>query len=86
MNPIAVAGVLAMALLAGWLAARLLFGKGFGVIANVLVGLMGGLLGGMAVDRWLPAIDAGLVGDLFAAFLGALALLAVLGVVRKVAA
>lgn len=34
-------------LMAGWLAGKLMRGRGYGVIADILLGLVGGLIGGV---------------------------------------
>ncbi len=34
-------------LMAGWLAGKLMRGRGYGVIADILLGLVGGLIGGI---------------------------------------
>jgi uncharacterized membrane protein YeaQ/YmgE (transglycosylase-associated protein family) len=67
--------------IAGWAAGRIMRGRGFGVVVNVLLGIAGGLLGG-----WLAAI-AGIAGegwtaDIVTAMLGAVVLLAVLDLIR----
>ena len=38
-------------LVAGWLAGKLVRGKGYGVIADILLGLIGGIVGG-----WIFAV------------------------------
>lgn len=86
MTPVAIAGIVLMGFLAGWLASKVVLGRGFGLVGNLLIGLMGGLLGGMALDHVWPSLDTGLVGDLLVAFVGATALVTVAGVLRKVAA
>ncbi len=62
-------------LLAGWLAGKVTHGKGFGCLADILLGLVGSLLGG-----WLFSImgiwGGGFVYSLAAATVGAVALVA----------
>jgi uncharacterized membrane protein YeaQ/YmgE (transglycosylase-associated protein family) len=41
-------GVLLVGLIAGWLAGKLMHGRGFGVIADILLGLVGAVVG-----QWL---------------------------------
>lgn len=41
-------GVIIVGLLAGWLAGKLIHGRGFGIIADIALGLVGAVIG-----RWL---------------------------------
>ena len=86
MTPVAIGGILLMGLLSGWLASLLLFGRGHGLVGNVLVGLMGGVVGGFGFEALDLDLELGLVGMLVVAFAGSLALLSVVGVLRKIAA
>jgi uncharacterized membrane protein YeaQ/YmgE (transglycosylase-associated protein family) len=60
-------------LIAGWLAGKLVRGRGYGVIADVLLGLLGGVVGG-----WIFAVFGVHAHHLFSAIvvstLGATAL------------
>lgn len=69
-------------LVAGWLAGKLMGGRGFGCVGNVVVGIIGALLGGWLASRFLdldvtginlPSIIIAVVGALI--FLGILRLL-----------
>ncbi len=77
-------GILAfvlIGLLAGWLAGRIMKGRGFGVLGNLVVGVLGAVVGG-----WLFSIlglhGAGFIGSVITATAGAVALLFVVGLVR----
>lgn len=69
--------------IAGFLASKVLTGKGMGILGDIVVGILGAFLGG-----WLASI-AGLsvssgtftVGGIVAAFVGAVILLAAFGAV-----
>jgi uncharacterized membrane protein YeaQ/YmgE (transglycosylase-associated protein family) len=68
---------------AGWLAGQIMKGKGFGLPGNIIVGVLGAILGG-----WLfgvLGISAGgeLIGSLVTAFVGAVALLFIVGLMTK---
>ena len=69
-------GWLLVGLIAGWLAGKVSRGRGFGCIANVLLGLVGAVLG-----RWifsqLGIVRFGFIYSLAAATLGAVILVAV---------
>jgi uncharacterized membrane protein YeaQ/YmgE (transglycosylase-associated protein family) len=69
-------GWIIIGLIAGWLSGVIARGRGFGIIADVLLGLVGGVIGG-----WLFGLLGihfyGLVGSLAAATAGALILVGV---------
>jgi uncharacterized membrane protein YeaQ/YmgE (transglycosylase-associated protein family) len=68
--------------IAGWLAGKLIKGGGFGLVVNVLVGIVGAVIGGWIFGlAGIPA--AGIVGSLASATVGAIVLLAVVGLFRK---
>ena len=63
-------------LLAGWIAGKVSRGRGFGCIANILIGLIGAVLGGwifttLGIERF------GFIYSLAAATLGAVILVAI---------
>ena len=64
--------------LAGWLAGQLLRGRGYGCIGNVVVGVIGAVTGGWLFQ--VTGVEAlpGVLGSLFTAVIGAVALIAVL--------
>jgi uncharacterized membrane protein YeaQ/YmgE (transglycosylase-associated protein family) len=63
-------------LLAGWLAGKVSRGRGFGCIANILLGLVGAVLGGWIFTQ-LGIVRFGFVYSLAAATLGAVILVAI---------
>jgi uncharacterized membrane protein YeaQ/YmgE (transglycosylase-associated protein family) len=74
---------LLISLAAGWLAALLVRGTGFGLIGDTLLGVIGGLIG-----NWLFGVlglhaAAGKLGSFIAATAGAAALLAVLRLIKR---
>lgn len=68
--------------LAGWLAGTVMKGRGFGVLGNIVVGIVGGVLGGF-IFGLLGLAATGLIGSLVTAFVGAVALLALVGALKK---
>mgnify|MGYP001240256999 CR=1 FL=1 len=68
--------------LAGWLAGVVMKGRGFGVLVNIVVGVIGAFFGG-----WLlPRLGVGLGGDIglfLTAFIGAVILLAIIGLIKR---
>ena len=67
---------LLIGLVAGWLAGKISRGRGFGCIANVLLGLVGAVLGGWIFTR-LGVFGGGFIYGLAAATLGAVILVAI---------
>jgi uncharacterized membrane protein YeaQ/YmgE (transglycosylase-associated protein family) len=68
--------------LAGWLAGVVMKGRGFGLIVNLVVGVLGSLLGGWLLP--LLGVSFGGKSGVFAtAFLGAIVLLALVGLIKK---
>jgi uncharacterized membrane protein YeaQ/YmgE (transglycosylase-associated protein family) len=73
---------LLIGLVAGWLAGHLVKGRGFGWVANLVVGVIGALIGGFIFGQ-LGVSTPGLTGELISATVGAVILLFLLKVVRK---
>lgn len=74
--PRGVIGWVIIGLLAGWLAGKVARGRGFGCIANVLLGLVGAVLGGWIFSQ-IGIVRFGFIYSLAAATLGAVILVAV---------
>lgn len=68
---------------AGWLAGKIVQGYGFGLLTNIVIGILGAVVGGYILPQlgFMP-MSAG--GDFVAATLGAVILLVVIGLVRRV--
>ena len=60
--------------LAGWLAGKLIRGRGFGLLGDLVIGILGALIGGF-LFRFLGALSFGLFGSLITATIGAVILL-----------
>jgi uncharacterized membrane protein YeaQ/YmgE (transglycosylase-associated protein family) len=70
--------------IAGWLAGMVVKGYGFGLIGNIVVGVVGAFIGQWLFPR-LGFWGADIVGLIISATLGAIILLIVIGLVRRVA-
>ncbi len=70
-----VIGWLIIGLLAGWLSGEVVRGKGFGCLGNVLLGLIGAVVGGWLFEQ-LHISTLGFIGELAAATVGAVAIVA----------
>jgi uncharacterized membrane protein YeaQ/YmgE (transglycosylase-associated protein family) len=61
-------------ILAGWLAGKIMRGRGFGLLIDLLLGIVGSLLGGL-VFGLLGLYSSGVIGSLVVATVGAMMLL-----------
>ena len=75
---------LLIGLVAGWLAGLLLRGQGFGCSGNILIGAIGGLIGGFLFAQFGIDSFRGFLGSLLTALVGAIVLLFVVGLLRKI--
>jgi uncharacterized membrane protein YeaQ/YmgE (transglycosylase-associated protein family) len=75
---------LLVGLIAGVLASFLMGGIGYGLIGDIVVGIVGAFVGGWLFGRmgWAAPFE-GLAGTIFVAFIGAVLLLLVLGLLRR---
>lgn len=74
--------ILAIGAVAGWLSGQIMKGRGFGLIGNIVIGIIGAFIGGFLFG--LLGISAGgLIGSLIMATVGAVALLFLVGVLKK---
>jgi uncharacterized membrane protein YeaQ/YmgE (transglycosylase-associated protein family) len=74
--------VLIIGLIAGWLAGKLMRGRGYGVIADLLLGLVGAVIGSWLFAQ-LGIHTAGRVGFLAMATVGALVLVGAVHLLRS---
>jgi len=68
---------------AGWVAGLLVEGYGFGLIGNVVIGILGASLAGVLMSM-LGFYTHSIIGNLSAATIGALLLLGLIGLVRRI--
>jgi uncharacterized membrane protein YeaQ/YmgE (transglycosylase-associated protein family) len=70
---------------AGFLAGVVVKGYGFGVLGNIAVGIVGAVLAGALLPSLGFFPGTGLIGQIVSATLGAVALLLLISLVRRVA-
>jgi uncharacterized membrane protein YeaQ/YmgE (transglycosylase-associated protein family) len=74
--------ILLVGLIAGWLAGKIMKGKGFGLVGDLVVGVLGAIVG-----SWLFGIMGlgayGILGSIVVALIGALLLLYIVRLVKK---
>lgn len=76
--------LLLVGLVAGWLAGVLVQGRGYGVVADIILGILGAVLGG-AIFNALGVGAYGTIGNILVALVGALILIAIVKAVHKAA-
>ena len=69
-------------LIAGWLAGEIMKGSGFGLVGNIVIGIIGAILGGVLLGA-VGVDPGGFIGEVIQALIGALVLLAIIGMVRR---
>lgn len=77
-------GLILIGAAAGCFAEKILTGKGFGVITDLVSGVTGALIGGALFERADILTGSSLLGSLISAATGAIALLYVVRSVKKV--
>ena len=74
--------VLLIGALAGGRAGVVMKGRGFGVIINIVIGVIGAFFGGWLLPK-LGITFGGSIGLFITAFIGAVLLLAIIGLIKR---
>jgi uncharacterized membrane protein YeaQ/YmgE (transglycosylase-associated protein family) len=74
--------VIVIGILAGFLAGKIMRGRGYGIIVDLLLGIVGSYIGGWLFTR-LGIASGGLVGQLLMALVGALLLLFIVRLIKR---
>ncbi|NOD65237.1 MULTISPECIES: GlsB/YeaQ/YmgE family stress response membrane protein [unclassified Ruegeria] len=69
--------------IAGWLSGKIMEGRGFGLVGNIIVGIVGAFLAGMIFPALGFSVGGGFFSSIFFATVGAVILLFVIGLIRK---
>jgi uncharacterized membrane protein YeaQ/YmgE (transglycosylase-associated protein family) len=69
--------------IAGWLAGKIVKGRGSGILMNIVVGICGALIGGFLLSFFVDTAAGGWWFTLFTAILGSVILLWILGKVQR---
>ncbi len=77
--------ILVVGAIAGWLAGLLVRGTGFGLPGDIVVGILGALVTGFLLPEIgiVLAVGGGSLGSIIAAFIGAVILLVVVKLLKK---
>ena len=78
-------GTILIGLIAGWLAGKLMRGRGFGLIGDLVLGLIGGVVGGWIFTQLNVPGPNGAIGAIFVATIGAVILVFIAHAVRGAA-
>ena len=70
---------------AGFFAGLIVKGYGFGLVGNIVVGIVGAFIGAALLPRLGLFPGGDIIGQIISATIGAVGLLAVIGLVRRVA-
>ena len=70
--------ILAVGLIAGWLAGQIVQGTGYGIINDLIIGVVGSFIGGWLLPQLGSTFGVGIVAAIINATIGALLLLLVL--------
>jgi uncharacterized membrane protein YeaQ/YmgE (transglycosylase-associated protein family) len=74
-------GSIILGLIAGWITGLVMYGSGFGVIADIVIGLIGAVIGHWVFDL-IGASPEGRIGHLVSAVVGAIILVALVHALR----
>lgn len=69
--------------LAGWFSGKLMQGRGFGVIGNIIVGIVGAFLAGMIFPALGFSVGGGFIASVLHATIGSVILLFIIGLVKR---
>ena len=69
--------------IAGWLAGKILKGKGLGLLMNIILGIVGGCVGGWIFGLLNITPDGGFTGNLVTSLIGAIVVLFIASKLKK---
>jgi len=69
--------------IAGWIAGKIVKGRGSGILMNIVIGVIGALIGGFLLSFFVDTAAGGFWFTLFTAILGSVILLWIVSRVRK---
>ena len=85
MQPEALLILLLIGGVAGFLAGLIVKGYGYGVLGNIVVGIVGAVVAGLLLPRLGLFPGGDIIGQIVSATIGAVVLLVLIGLVRRVA-
>lgn len=73
--------IIAVGVVAGWLAGQVVRGTGFGILGDLIVGVAGAFVGSWFLPQFHMHLGNGIVAEIINATIGAVLLLLVIGLV-----
>ncbi len=73
--------ILAVGLIAGWLAGKIVRGAGYGLVGDIAIGVVGAFVGDWLLPRFGIHLGSGMINLIVNATIGATALLLIVGLV-----
>ncbi|HEV2171446.1 MAG TPA: GlsB/YeaQ/YmgE family stress response membrane protein [Candidatus Binatus sp.] len=77
-------GAIIIGIIAGWLAGKVVRGRGYGIIGDLILGLLGGLVGGWIFSELGIRGPNGAIGAILVATVGAVVLVWISHIIREV--
>lgn len=74
---------LIIGLIAGFVASRVMRGRGYGLVGDIIIGIIGAFIGGLLANLLIPDANFGLIGSIIVAIIGACILIALLRAVSR---
>ena len=74
---------LIVGLIAGFLASRVMRGKGYGLLGDIIIGIIGAFIGSFILDLLGIGSSYGILGTIVVSFLGACILIVILRAIRR---
>lgn len=75
-------GIIVVGIIIGWVASKLVHGKGMGILGDMVVGILGAFIGNILADKLHIHIADGMLGSLALSLLGAVVLLVVIRLLK----
>ena len=75
--------IIVVGILAGFIAGKIMRGKGYGLIVDLVLGIAGSFVGGWIFTQLHIAVGGGLVAQLLMALVGALLLLFIVRLIKR---
>jgi uncharacterized membrane protein YeaQ/YmgE (transglycosylase-associated protein family) len=83
MTPEHIVAMVVVGLVAGFVAAKVVRGSGFGFLGDIVVGILGAFIGDWVLPRLGVHLSTGLFGQILNATIGAILLLGVVRLIRR---
>ena len=83
MEPTGIIIWLIIGAIAGWLAGQIMKGGGFGLVGDIIIGIIGSIIGGWIFGSYVVGVP-GVLGAIIGSTIGAVILLFIVKMVRRV--